>query len=350
MRSPDNKIRQLDPDNMFGYIFDFPEQLESAMKVGQYIKLKGDVTEVRNVIIAGMGGSAIAGDVAAAIIGSKCRIPIVVIRNYSLPEWVNASSMVICLSYSGNTEETLSCLHDAFERGATTLGITTGGQLAAELEEQDSDVVIIPDRLPPRAALGYLVVPLLSILKKYGVLNLGNEKTLTSTIDLLKTERNILSQGNSDGHAWVLANAIHTSVPVIYGEARTTAAVALRWRGQLEENAKMVAFHNVLPEMNHNEIVGYHNNPNLLDQLGIIWLSDSSDHERNQKRRELTKSIIGNKCLYQIEVKGKGNSYMERLFYLIHLGDWVSYWCAILHKTNPTPVDNIVQLKKLLLE
>jgi glucose/mannose-6-phosphate isomerase len=118
----------------------------------------------------------------------------------------------------------------------------------------------------------------------------------------------------------------------------------------LEENAKMVAFHHVLPEMNHNEIVGYENNPELLSNLGIIWLTDKSDHERNRRRRELTKSIIGEKVLYQFDITGKGNSYLERLIYLIHFGDWVSYWCAIFHETDPTPVESITQLKKLLSE
>ncbi len=345
---PNEKIRQLDPDNMFGHIYGFADQLEFAMEIGRNINLDHDYSTARNIVFAGMGGSAIAGDVAAAIMTASCSIPAVVTRNYSLPEWVDESTLVVCLSYSGNTEETVSCLRDAISKGAMIIGITTGGQLAEKLEELGSDVVKIPEGYPPRAALGYIAVPILYILKAGGILDSLDEEALSSTIDFLRTERVTFSQEIEGNHAWEIAQTIYRSIPVIYGEAQNTAAVALRWRGQLEENAKMVAFHHVLPEMNHNEIVGYKNNPELLHKLGIIWLTDKSDHERNRRRQELTESLIGDRSLYQLKITGRGGSYLMRLFYLIHLGDWISYWCAIAHKTDPTPVDCITQLKKSL--
>ena len=349
MRSSE-ELRQLDPDNMFGHIYGIADQMESAMKIGRSIKFKRDYSAAKNILFAGMGGSAIAGDVASALISENCKIPTVVNRNYSLPQWVDESTLVICLSYSGNTEETLSCLDDAYQKGAMILGISTGGQIVIKLEEQRRDVVKIPEGLPPRAALGYLFVPILYVLKEGGILGSLDENALQSSIDLLKIERDSFSTEGEENRAWDIANTIYSSVPVIYGEAQSTAVAALRWRGQLEENAKMVAFHNVLPEMNHNEIVGYKNNPDILRNLGIIWLSDGSDHERNRRRRELTKSIIGDRVLYQLDISGKGESYLERLMYLIHLGDWISYWCAILHKTDPTPVESISKLKKSLSE
>ena len=346
----DEKFKLLDPDNMFGHIYGFADQLESAMEIGKTVKLKHDYSSAKNILFAGMGGSAIAGDVASAVISENCNIPSVVNRNYSLPQWVNESTLVICLSYSGNTEETLSCMEEALSKGAMTLGITTGGELVSKLEEQGKDVVKIPEGFPPRAALGYLFIPILYVLKESGVLDNLDETALSSSINQLRLERDIFSVEGEENRAKEVAQTIYSTVPIIYGEAQSTAVAALRWRGQLEENAKMVAFHHVLPEMNHNEIVGYENNPELLSNLGIIWLTDKSDHERNRRRRELTKSIIGEKVLYQFDITGKGNSYLERLIYLIHFGDWVSYWCAIFHETDPTPVESITQLKKLLSE
>ena len=145
-----------------------------------------------------------------------------------------------------------------------------------------------------------------------------------------------------------MAKKIYGSIPIIYGDARYTGSVALRFRGQLEENAKMVAFHHSLPEMNHNEIVGYLNNPELLNNLGILWLMDESQHPRTALRQSLTKNLIGDIVGYQEEICSMGSSLMERLFYLIHYCDWVTYWCAVLHGTDPTPVKRIQTLKESL--
>ena len=177
MRSSE-ELRQLDPDNMFGHIYGIADQMESAMKIGRNIKFKRDYSAAKNILFAGMGGSAIAGDVASALISENCKIPTVVNRNYSLPQWVDESTLVICLSYSGNTEETLSCLDDAYQKGAMILGISTGGQIVIKLEEQRRDVVKIPEGLPPRAALGYLFVPILYVLKEVGILGSVDESAL----------------------------------------------------------------------------------------------------------------------------------------------------------------------------
>jgi len=338
----------LDPQDMKQAIYNFADNLRDAMAIGQGVALKNTPATINNIVVAGMGGSAIGGDVNRMLLRDELSVPIYVSRNYQIPAWANKHTLVIASSYSGGTEETLSAMTDALEKGCQICGITTGGKLKDVLQKNDCDIVLIPTGLQPRAALAYSFVPMLYLLKGFGLVASDAEQKLKKTADLLESSRDNYSNAGDKNETWLLAKSVHDTIPIIYGETESTAVVALRWRSQFSENGKMLAFHNELPELNHNEIVGWENNPELLNHLSIIWLKDNSDHERVSMCQDVTGTILKNVTKNQYEVVVSGASRFERLLKLIHYGDWVSLWCAYLHETDPSPVEKISSLKDQL--
>ncbi len=345
MNNKSSDYKKIDAENMFNNIFNFPVQLEHAMRISQGIHYKRNYDNINTVICAGMGGSGIAGDIAQLFLKSKLSIPLITVKNYTLPQWCNEHTLVILLSYSGNTEETLSCFNEALTKKSHIIGITSGGKLQQRLVAHNCDIICIPSGLPPRAALGYLSIPILYCLYHLGLFPTAPTDDLINTISLLKESRTLFSQANNNNPAYKLAQQIDNSIPLIYGETETTASIAARWRAQLAENSKIIASLHALPELNHNEIVGWQGNTELLKNVGIIWLLDDAMHPRNKLRYNFTKNIISDRAQYQCGVTSKGNSFMERMFYLIHFGDWLSFWLAIMHEVNPTTIVNISQLK-----
>ncbi len=339
---------QIDPQDMFGAIYHFPDQIKEALVTGKKIELKNDFSKIRNIVLTGMGGSAIGGDVIKAIISDELKIPFYVNRNYDLPNWIDEETLVICSSYSGNTEEALGSYKDAVKKGAQICGISTGGKLSEQLAENDYDLIKIPGGLQPRAALAYSFVPILYLLNKIGFVSEKIISELNETVSVLESKRESYSVGESDNPIFKMAKEIYGMIPIIYGVTDTTGVVALRWKGQLCENSKMLAYHNELPELNHNEIIGWGNNPDLLSELSVIWLRDKNDNPRIKARQDITKEILNDMGIMQHEVRAEGNTKTERLLDLINFGDWLSYWCAILHDTDPSPVKNIDRLKQAL--
>lgn len=341
---------QIDPQDMFGAIYRFADQIQEAIGIGEQINLHNDYSACENIIVAGMGGSAIGGDVVKTIVNQELKIPFYVIRNYTLPNWVNEKTLVICSSYSGNTEESLSAYEDALKKGAMICGISTGGQLSEKIKSKGFDLITIPGGLQPRAALAYSFVPMLYLLKKIGLISNSLINDLSNSIISLENKRDVSSVGDASNPIFKMAKDIYGMIPIIYGITDTTGVVALRWKGQLCENSKMLAYHNEIPEMNHNEIVGWGNNPDLLSELSVIWLRDKNDNERVRARQDITKTLLNDINIMQHEVSAEGENNVERLLDLINYGDWLSYWCAILHNTDPSPVEKINKLKKALEE
>lgn len=341
--------QKYDTQNMFGIIFNFAEQLEDALNIGKYLVLKNNYQNIKQIVFAGMGGSAIAGDIVALLSAPVATIPMIVTRTYTLPTWVNEHTLVICLSYSGNTEETLSSFADARAKKAHILGITSGGHLGSLLQTYGYDNIIIPGGIPPRASLGYLSLPLLFVMNHIGLLPKSFVQDIEATIALLKKTRITWSTEKApDNSTWNIASKIYNTYPLIYGEAERTSIIARRLRSQLAENSKMLSGSHELPELDHNEIVGFHKNSELLKYFGVIWLIDKDLKPEMSKRLEITKEIIDPLVSYQISIEAEGNSFIERMLYLIHFCDWISFWCAILHQEDPTPVDRINRLKQLL--
>tara|TARA_B110000438_G_scaffold76885_1_gene77084 strand:- start:3243 stop:4283 length:1041 start_codon:yes stop_codon:yes gene_type:complete len=337
-----------DPENMFSSIWSFPENLEDALKLGDSIQLKQNYENINSIVVAGMGGSAIGGDVVSVLGNSYIKIPFTVCRGYSLPNWVNENTLVICSSYSGNTEETLSTLDDALKKNAKVCGITTGGKIGEKLKELGKDMVLIPSGLQPRAALAFSFIPIAKLLEKAELLDLKIKKWITKTIYSLKSSREIYSEESAENPVYELAKKIHKKLPIIYSDNSTLGVAAVRLKGQICENGKMLAYNNNLPELNHNEIVGWENNQNLFNDLFVLWLTDEDDNSRIKHRQDITQSILKQSGVNQFVIQVTGNSFQERFLLMIHYGDWLSYWCAILHGTNPSPVEKISRLKEEL--
>ena len=337
-----------DPENMFDAIWNFSNNIEDASGIGENISLKNQYKNVDHIIISGMGGSAIGGDLVSILESKTLSIPLTVLRGYSIPLWISKNTLVICSSYSGNTEETLSVLDQAQRENLKICGITTGGRLEQRLREMGKDVVIIPKGLQPRAAIAYSFIPMIALLEKIEVLSSDFWKKIPDLLKLLKEKRQLYSKGTNDNPVFKLSKLIKNRIPVIYSDSSTMGIAANRLKGQLAENSKMLSWNNELPELNHNEIVGWENNANLFSNLYVIWLKDIDDHERVKLRMEISSKILKDLKIDQAELFMDGNSFQERFLHMIHYGDWLSFWCAIMHNTDPSPVEKIHFLKQEL--
>ena len=341
-------MHEIDKDDMYQSIWDFPENIIDAIELSENITLKNEYLDVNNIIIAGMGGSAIGGDVVCSLIKNEIKIPFVVNRGYDLPAWANSSTLIICSSYSGNTEETISILEEAKSLGAKVIGITTGGLLESLCKNYSFDFVNIPSGLQPRAALAFSFIPLLYILKKTSLINVEVKNWLESSVDLIKSKREEYSSDKENNPVYQLANKLYNKLPIIYADSTSLETVAVRLKGQICENSKILAYHSIYPEMNHNEIVGWENNEEYFSNYYVLWLMDEEMNSRNKSRKNIISEILSDLNVSQQEIKVDGNSFKERFLLLIHYGDWLSYWCAILHNTDPSPVKNIQTLKDKL--
>lgn len=347
------KIGALDPGNMYNRIFDLPEQMEDAIKISGDTKINtDDFSDIKNIVIVGMGGSAIGGDLVRTFLSSKLQIPYEVCRNYVLPEFVDDESLVVASSYSGNTEETLSALDDALNRKAMIAAISTGGLLKDVSTLNDFPLTVVPAGLQPRAALGYSFVPLLMFLEKIGLIK-NVRQQLEQVIAQLKTlrEKYIEDTPLADNPAKKLAEAIHGRMAIVYSGPTLTDAVALRWKGQICENSKNLAFANHYPEFNHNELVGWSKIVAAhKDHLVVIQLRDRDDHPQVAKRMDIVKGLIEKQGVSVIDVESQGDSALARMFSLIQQGDFVSYYLSVLNEVDPSPVEVIEELKKSLSE
>ncbi|MBC8479229.1 MAG: bifunctional phosphoglucose/phosphomannose isomerase [FCB group bacterium] len=339
---------RLDPDNMYDAIAGFPGQIAHILEHLLPKALKYEHPEYQSVLIAGMGGSAIGADLVRAFTQGICEIPVFVNRNYSIPGWVNNHSLVIASSYSGNTEETLSCFYQARESGADCIIVTTGGKLLDLAKEHQLDALIMPAGLQPRAALGYSFTTLVLLFTKLGLLPLAVLDDLNRIHPILAEYSKSLQISAEDNPARDFAEQIHNTIPAIYGSDDLTWVAALRLRGQLAENAKMMALHHHIPEQNHNEIEGWTCNEDLLKKMSIIWLRDAEDSEQIQNRMDITSELLAPRAGCSLSVDQQGETPLERLLKMIHFSDWISYYAALLNGVDPTPVDRIGSLKEKL--
>ncbi|HEX9972062.1 MAG TPA: bifunctional phosphoglucose/phosphomannose isomerase [bacterium] len=337
----------VDRHNMLQLLTSFPDQFQHARQIGNDFKFNVDPSKIKTIIFAGMGGSAIGGDLIISYLGDQFTQPASVIRNYSLPGYVDSSSLVIVSSYSGNTEESISCLEHAKAKKAHVLCITSGGEIAAIARKNGFPIITVPGGAPPRTALAYLSIPIIIFLTKNGfAADISAE--LDETEHLLKQKAGDYSPHSKNNPAAALAQKLSGKIPILYSTADLLSVVGLRWKGQLSENAKVLAFQNVFPELNHNEIVGWEKLRHLFENFQIIYLKDRADHPRNQKRMEITKKILEQVAPLILELFTEGESRLARLFSLIYLGDMVSFYLAILNGIDPTPVEKIQLLKDQL--
>jgi glucose/mannose-6-phosphate isomerase len=321
-------------EKMIETIKKYPKMCLEALKITESLTLPD--YRFNNIIVSGMGGSAIAGDLLKDLLRDEIKIPIEVCREYHIPAYVNENTLVFCISYSGNTEETLSQFVDCIERNCKIIGITSDGKLKEWCEKLQFPCVVIPTGLQPRSSLPYLFFSLLLCLQKFGLIN--QEKEMNETIEVLENIniKNIKK----------MALSLKDSIPVIYG-SDIFASVAKRIKTQFNENSKNPAKYDVFPELDHNELVGYENNE-LNKNSVIIFLRDKDEPNRTKTRIEVTRGMIENKVKKIIELWSRGKSKLAKMMSLLFLGDVLSYELAVLNKVDPETTESIVILKNEL--
>lgn len=341
-------IEAIDTGGMWGLIAGFPNQWDEAIKMTEGLDLSIDPGKIANICLAGMGGSAIGADLIRAYSYHCCPHPVQVIRHYEIPEYVGEHTLFISCSFSGNTEETLSAMRKAREKGAQLIAVTSGGELLLEASREEFDYIKIPGGMPPRAALGYSFIPLFRIFQSLGYLDEG-DGALSET-ELFLSEQGELFADLVDNEALTLANELNDTLPIIYSDATLMEPVNLRWRGQFSENSKTLAYGNTVPEMNHNEIVGWERTVHLTGRLSVIILYDKEDNSRVRKRLKIVKDLVEDQAASVHVLSTRGESRLTRMFSLIQLADWTSFYLAMINGVDPTPIAKIDLLKSRLAE
>lgn len=333
------KFASLINDAMKKLVEAFPTHLREALEIGRAAKFNITGKKIDNIVISGLGGSGIGGKIVSQLVAEKISLPIVCTNDYVLPEFVSKNTLVIISSYSGDTEETVAAMKEAVEKGAEIACVTSGGKIGAFAKENNLNHILIPGGNPPRSMFGYSSVQIFFVLKAYGFIDNYFEAQIENSISLIENDiDNIRSTSKK------MADAIVKRIPILYSEAMYEG-VAIRWRQQINENSKMLCWHHIFPEMNHNELVGWTGGDN---RVAVIIIRNEDDHKRSQLRMELCKKLMGEKCDTIIEAWSKGNNRIERSMYLIHLGDWLSIDLAELKNEDAVAIPAIIFLKNEL--
>jgi glucose/mannose-6-phosphate isomerase len=346
------RVAAVDRGDMLGAIAALPRQLSAGYAVARrsLAAAMGEAAAAApaapptGLAICGMGGSAIGADLVLACL-PDLRIPAVVVRGYELPAWVGPETLVIAVSYSGETEETLACAAAALGRGGAPVCVASGGSLAALARERSLPLALVPGGGQPRAAVGSLAMPLLAALEAAG-LCAAAEEDVDEAAALLRAANEECAPPTDvgDNPATRLARALFRRQVVVYGAGLTVPA-ARRWKGQVNENAKAPAFWNELPELDHNELMGWSSQPHISASTTAVFLVDGAADPRLRRRGELTAAELRRHAVAVETVTARGASRLARLFSLVHLGDYVSFYLAILYGVDPTPVAAIEEFK-----
>lgn len=321
---------------MKSLIENFPNQLREAIRIGENAKLSPAKRKISNVFISGLGGSGIGGTIVSELVALEATVPITVSKGYFIPKFVNENTLVIISSYSGNTEETLNCLYLALKRKAKIICITSGSKVAEIAKKKKLDVISIPGGNPPRSCLGYSFTQLFFILGFYKIVGSKFKAQLKSSVELIETEKqSIVSEANQ------VAEKLIGKTPMIYATTYFEG-IAIRLRQQINENAKMLCGHHVIPEMNHNELVGWAGGS---DKISVIIFRDKDEFERNNARIEINKQVIKKYTPNITELWSKGKSQIEKAIYFIHLGDWISLFLSEKKNVDAMEVKVIDMLK-----
>ncbi|HZO61318.1 MAG TPA: bifunctional phosphoglucose/phosphomannose isomerase [Solirubrobacterales bacterium] len=343
------QIEQVDTARQVEDVLAMPKHLGDALwrvESAGLDSLFAQIDGIEHLIVAGMGGSAIGADLARAALGDRLTKPMTTARGYQLPQWVTPSSVVLCASYSGNTEETLACYDAARALGSMRIVVTTGGRLAECAREDGVPVIPLPAGLQPRAAVGYMTVAALEVATLAGVAQGVRTEVDAAAAGLTRLAEEWGPDADTDSLAKRVAQRINGTCVCVYG-AVPTAAVATRWKTQLNENAKLPAFAAELPEADHNEIVGWHDAASLC-AFTAVFLEDVDQHPRVRQRVELTAALIEQQAAGALRLESVGSNPLERLLSLVLLGDLVSVYLAVLRDIDPTPVEQIDRLKAAL--
>jgi glucose/mannose-6-phosphate isomerase len=339
-----------DPEGMLARIKELPMQCWEAWEAIKAFKLPEDYRDIENVVILGMGGSAIGGDLVRSLVQGESRVPVIIHRDYGLPHFVSDRTLIIASSYSGNTEETLSGFETAMRSGAKKVALTTGGKVKEIAEANGVPVFTIGYKAQPRAALGFSFLPTLGVLGKVGLL-WDKDEDVDETVRVLKllVARLAETVPAAENQAKQLARRLAGRLPVVYG-AGFTSEVAHRWKTQINENAKAWAFYEVFPELNHNATVGFPMPPEIASGIEVLFLRSPLQNRRVKLRMEVTAELLDRAGVSYEYIDSEGESALAQMMSLVLLGDFTSYYLAVLYEQDPSPVAVIDFLKKRLAE
>lgn len=313
----------------------FPANITEALEIAKNAQIEKDYSDVRNVLICGMGGSGIGGSMVQTWLANELSIPVSVVKDYTVPNFVNAHTLVIGSSYSGNTEETLDAVEEAKSKGAKIIGICSGGKMEALCQENGYDFIKVPGGNPPRTALAFSLVQLLHIFSAIGMASTERLKEMEAGRDLIVAQSETIHV-----KAKGLAEHLHQKVGIMYGTAGYEP-ILVRARQQFNENSKYLSWHHPLPEMNHNELVGWGGGDR---RFAPVFFMTKGNHPRNDKRIEITREKIVQKTSV-FDIHAQGESVIEQSIYLINLVDWASFYLAALDDIDTIDIAVIDYLK-----
>lgn len=344
-------IEKVDKSGMREILSRFPEQCQEAVQMGKKVNISPILKKknIKNVLICGLGGSAIGGDILRTLF-SSIKIPIMVNRNYSFSSLVDEKTLIFVVSYSGNTEETISSFKQALKIGCPLFSISSGGEIE-KLSKQNSKVthIKVPSGMPPRCAVGYLSLPMIVLLERILELELFDYDEMIEILKRLSQRYSPDKEAREDNPAKSIALSLKGKIPLIYGVDKLTDVVAHRLKTQFNENSKIMASWNIFPEMNHNEVVPWSGEGELnLKIFYPIFIRDKEEVKRISHRIKVTQKLIQEKGIEYSEIWTEGDSLISRIFSSIYIGDWLSFYLAVFQGVDPTPVKFIDLLKSEL--
>lgn len=338
-------VDQLDSRGFLAHLEGFPEQIEAGIRLGGSVRLPA-LSGIKAVAVLGMGGSGFSGDLLRAVMGPEAPAPVISIKGYDLPKWVGPSTLVFAVSYSGTTAETLQTLSEAQDRKATAVVIASGGPIAKEVTGS-TPVVEVSGGLPPRAAVGYLFAPMLSICERLGLCTLGD--SLSETVGMLESLREEYGKESvlEKNRAKQLAVELSGAIPVVYGSQGIGEPAAYRWKCQFNECSKVPSFWNVFPELDHNELEGWFG-PEVSGALplAVVALRDPADPPSLQAQIDLTLSMVEPRVGTVTKVVARGSSRLARLLDLVYLGDFTAAYLGLARGQDPGQITAIPELKQ----
>ena len=345
-------IEEFDKSNMRQLLYEFPHQGEKIEQLMKNVKIPSAYRDIKNIIVSGLGGSSVGGDLLKNFLRDKLKLPLIVNRSYTLPHWAGKDTLLICVSYSGNTEETLSSYKVGRERGSKIIVISSGGELTKLAGQDKVPVIPISEKdIPPRTALGYLFFPQLLVLKMLGFINVEDSEIaeVAATLKKLREEIDVRSPKGKN-ISKQLAEQIYQTTPLVYSTSDYLEAVGIRWKTQINENAKNPVYCAFFPELDHNEVMGWQARGELTERFSVIVLRDKQEFDRIIKRIEITSSLIKEKASKVLQVYSRGEGLLSRMLSLIYIGDYVSFYLGILNGVDPTEIKSISTLKRKMAE
>ncbi len=343
--------KQFDASDMMGRVLAFPSQMETAWEIGNAFARTATFSPgpFARVVVCGMGGSAIGGDLARSFLGERASVPIVVWRDYGLPANLARGALVIVSSYSGNTGETLEGYDAARREAQAVVAVTSGGELAKRCARDGVPFCTIPGGMPPRSAIAFSLLPMLLILRASGVASFDDGE-YAEAMSVARERCDSYAPSRPGNTAIELARTIQGNTAFVYAAPLLLDGVARRWACQFNENAKTIAHVASFPELDHNEIVGWAVAPHLIPHAVVVSLEDRDDHASTRRQVDISLSIIGEHAARVERLESPGGGRLARMLAMMQLGDFASVYLAYLNGVDPTPVTAIDRLKKALAD